>query len=98
LRYQDKPIEELAPIVENFILAYKQRTGVLPSKEELKTKLAQIIKEKESAQFFQTFESLTIKSIHTTLKNIDAIFEEIEESEKPKAEQTIKTRKTRAKK
>jgi hypothetical protein len=83
MRYQDKPLEEITPILENYIISYRLRTGKMPDKETIKKKLLEIAQAKEDNQFYNTVEGLTTKSIYMTVQYVDSIFEAMQRPQEP---------------
>lgn len=62
-RYQDKSLEEVRPIVEQYVERFKERTGRSPNSSELSRKLIELAEKREEAMFYSTFESLTSASL-----------------------------------
>lgn len=64
IKYQDKSLEELRPLVDKFIDSYKIQFGEEIDREKLANKLELLRKTKEDQLFNSVFQTLTAKNIH----------------------------------
>lgn len=61
--YRDKSIEELYPIIQNFILNYTHLFKADPDLQALALKIRELKNQKEEKLFKESFETLTPKNI-----------------------------------
>ena len=70
MRYNEKSLEEVLPILEAYQRAFEARNGIPPNIQELRLKLESMALEKEKQAFHNAFEHLSPASLRLAIKAI----------------------------
>lgn len=97
MRYQDKSLEELRPILESYIERHKTQLGKELDMDSLKAKLQALAEQKEEALFHHAFEQLTPKNLVMAVNLIEQIKSEKELQKVWPEQEEIKSNKAQKK-
>lgn len=71
--YYDKPIEELEPILQNYLEGFKKRTGLDPDPEEIARKIRSLALQNEEKAFTAVFGTMSATSLQTVARVLEEL-------------------------